>query len=113
VEGDFFTAIPHRGSLLLLKKVIHDWPDERAATILRNCRAALPAGERLLLMENVIPPGNEPSFGKWLDLLMLVYAGGRERTADEFRDLLATSGFEMKQVTPTEANVSVIEAVAS
>jgi len=64
-------------------------------------------------MENVIPLGNEPSFGKWLDLLMLVYAGGRERTADEFRDLLATAGFEMKQVVHTAANVSVIEAVAT
>jgi hypothetical protein len=64
-------------------------------------------------MENVIPAGNEPSFGKWLDLLMLVYAGGRERTVDEFRVLLATSGFEVKQVIPTAANVSVIEAVAT
>ena len=99
--------------LLLLKKVIHDWTDEPAGTILRNCRAALPAGGRLLLMENVIPAGNVPSFGKWLDLLMLVYAGGRERTVDEFRDLLATAGFEMKQVVPTVANVSVIAALAT
>jgi hypothetical protein len=112
VEGDFFTAIPGRSSLLLLKKVIHDWPDERAATILRNCRAALPAGGRLLLVENVIPPGNEPSFGKWLDLLMLVYAGGRERTADEYRDQLASAGVAVRRVVPTAANVSVIEAVA-
>ena len=102
-----------RSSLLLLKKVIHDWTDERAATILRNCRAALPAGGRLLVVENVIPAGNEPSFGKWLDLLMLVYVGGRERTAVEYRDLLATAGFEMKQVIPTAANVSVIEALAT
>ena len=113
IAGDFFTAIPGGSSLLLLKKVIHDWTDERAATILRNCRAALPAGGRLLVVENVIPAGNEPSFGKWLDLLMLVYVGGRERTAVEFRDLLATAGFEMKQVIPTAANVSVIEAVAA
>ena len=67
-------------------------PTSAPATILRNCRAALPAGGRLLLVENVVPAGNEPSFGKWLDLLMLVYAGGRERTADEYRDLLATVG---------------------
>jgi hypothetical protein len=67
----------------------------------------------LLLVENVVVPGNEPSFGKWLDLLMLVYAGGRERTAEEFRDLLATSGFHMERVIPTTANVSVIEALAA
>jgi hypothetical protein len=82
----------------------------------RNDPAKLPGRAprrgRLLLMENVIPPGNGPSFGKWLDLLMLVYVGGRERTADEFHDLLTTSGFAMKQVVPTTANVSVIEAVA-
>lgn len=112
MAGDFFTEIPRSKSLLLLKKVIHDWTDEPAMAILRNCRAALPAGGRLLLVENVVPPGNEPSFAKWLDLLMLVYVGGRERTADEFRELLATSGFEVKRVIPTAANVCVIEAVA-
>jgi hypothetical protein len=112
VAGDFFTEIPCGESLLLLKKVIHDWTDERAMAILRNCRAALPEGGRLLLVENVVPPGNEPSFAKWLDLLMLVYAGGRERTTDEFRDLLATSGFELKRVIPTAANICVMEAVA-
>ena len=80
---------------------------------MRNCRAALPAGGRLLLVENVVPAGNEPSFGKWLDVLMLVYTGGQERTAVEFRDLLATAGFEMTRVVPTAANVSVIEALAT
>ena len=112
VAGDFFTEIPRKASLLLLKKVVHDWTDERAVTILGNCRKALSNGGRLLLVENVIPARNEPSFGKWLDLLMLVYAGGRERTADEFRELLGTSGFEISQVIPTAASVCVIEAVA-
>ncbi len=85
---------------------------ERAVTILRNCRSALPDGGRLLLVENVVVPGNEPSFGKWLDLLMLVYAGGRERTAEEFGDLLTRSGFRMERVIPTTAGVCVIEALA-
>lgn len=113
VAGDFFAEAPPASPLLLLKKVIHDWPDERAVAILRNCRAALPDGGRLLLVENVIVPGNEPSFGKWLDLLMLVYAGGRERTVEEFRSLLTGSGFRMEQVIPTAANVCVIEAFAA
>ncbi len=112
VVGDFFTESPPTTPLVLLKKVIHDWPDERAATILRNCRAALSTGGRLLRVENVIPPGNEPSFAKWIDLLMLVYAGGRERTIDEFRTLLTDSQFEMRRTIPTAANVSVIEAFA-
>ncbi len=113
VAGDFFSEPPPAGPLLLLKKVIHDWPTDRAVTILRNCRAALPDGGRLLLVENVVAPGNEPSFGKWLDLLMLVYAGGRERTAEEFGDLLTRSGFRMERVIPTTANVCVMEAFAA
>ena len=101
VAGDFFTAIPGRSSLLLLKKVIHDWTDERAATILRNCRAALPAGGRLLLVENVIPAGNEPSFGKWLDLLMLVYPEGENGLRTSTATCSPPSGFAMTQVIPT------------
>jgi len=85
----------------------HSIEEERYVTVGRSVRG------RLLLVENVVVPGNEPSFGKWLDLLMLVYAGGRERTAEEFRDLLATSGFHMERVIPTTANVSVIEALAA
>jgi hypothetical protein len=73
----------------------------------------LPDGGRLLLVENVVVPGNEPSFGKWLDLLMLVYAGGRERTAEEFADLLTRSGFQMERVIPTTAGVCVVEALAA
>jgi hypothetical protein len=92
---------------------VHDWDDDRSVRILRNCRAALPDGGRLLLVENVLPPGNEPSFGKWLDLLMLVYAGGRERTVEQFETLLTASGFGMDAVLPTGTSVSVIEAVAA
>jgi SAM-dependent methyltransferase len=111
VAGDFFAEVPPGGDVYVLKKVLHDWPDEPAAVILRSVRDALAEGARVLLVEHVVPPGDQPSFAKLLDLLMLVYAGGRERTEDEFRRLLAAAGLVLSRVTPTAAAVSVLEAV--
>lgn len=110
--GDFFEAIPPGGDAYVLKKVIHDWDDERASTILRNCRRAMPANGRLCLVEAVVPAGNVPSFAKLLDLLMLVWTpGGKERTEEEHRALLAGAGFELKRTVPTASGVSVLEAM--
>ena len=111
VAGDFFAAVPAGGDVYLLKKVIHDWDDEEARSILSRCRAAIPDGGLLLLIELVIPLGNEPSFGKLLDLHMLVSPGGRERTQAEYRDLLASAGFALGRVIPTASPVSIVEAV--
>lgn len=112
VAGDFFAAVPAGGDCYLLKKVIHDWDDERAQCILTNCRTVIPDTGRLLLIEPLIPPGNETSFNKLLDLLMLVWnAGGRERTEREHQSLLASSGFHLSRVIPTRSGVSLIEAV--
>jgi len=112
VAGDFFTGVPTGGDLYLLKKVIHDWDDERAQRILTNCRTAMSGTGRLLLMEPLIPPGNEASFNKLLDLLMLVWnAGGRERTEREHQGLLASAGFHLSRVIPTRSGISIIEAV--
>ena len=109
--GDFFREVPARGDVYLLRKVIHDWDDERARRILGTCRSAMPDGSRLLLLEMVVPPGNTPAYAKLLDLLMLVYAGGRERTATEYRDLLTSAGFSMKRILPTGSALSIIEAM--
>lgn len=112
VAGDFFAAVPAGGDLYLLKKVIHDWGDERAQQILMNCHTAMSGTGRLLLIEPVIPPGNAPSFNKLLDLLMLVWnAGGRERTEREHQGLLASAGFRLSRVIPTRAGISILEAV--
>jgi hypothetical protein len=102
VEGSFFERVP-AGDAHVLSTIVHDWDDEPALRILRTVRAS--AGERLVLLENVIQPGNEPSGAKWLDLLMLVIAAGRERTEQEWRALLEASGWE-----PTRLESGVIEA---
>ncbi len=102
VEGSFFEQVPP-GDAHILSTIIHDWDDESAGRILRTVRAS--AGERLVLLDAVIEPGNDPLGAKWLDLLMLVIARGRERTETEWRELLAASGWE-----PTRFGKSVIEA---
>jgi hypothetical protein len=111
VAGDFFVSVPAGGDAYMLKRVIHDWDDERAGAILRNCHRAMPAHGRLLVIELVLPPGNAPSLGKLFDLLMLVDPGGRERTEADYRTLLAGAGFELTAVTSTPSLVSVVEGV--
>jgi hypothetical protein len=110
VGGDFFVGVPPGADVYLLKKVIHDWHDERARVVLANCRAAMPKHARLLMIDLVIPPGNGPSYAKLLDLLMLVYAGGRERTETEHRSLLASAGLSLERIVPTSSGISIIEA---
>jgi O-methyltransferase domain/Dimerisation domain len=93
VAGSFFERVPP-GDAYLLSGILHDWDDERAGAILSSIRAAAPPDARVLILESVIPPGNNPNGAKWLDLLMLVLAGGRERTHSQWRELLEQSGLE-------------------
>jgi hypothetical protein len=97
VEGDFFESVPD-GDVYVLSTILHDWDDERAAAILHTIRGAAPSGARLLLMESVIQPGNEPDGSKWLDLLMLALFGGRERNEAQWRELLEGAEFEVEDL---------------
>jgi hypothetical protein len=113
VAGDFFKAIPTGGDAYIMKHIIHDWDDDRASVILKNIRTAL-AGKpngKVILLEAVIQPGSAPDLMKLMDLEMLMMPGGRERTAEEFRALLAKSGFDMTRIVKTESLLNVIEAV--
>ncbi len=110
---DFFQTVPTGADAYLMKSIIHDWDDQRAGIILKNCREALSNVEqgRLILVEAIVPQGSEPHMSKLTDMQMLVLAGGRERTREEFQQLLAHSGFRMTIVVPTQSFVSVVEAV--
>lgn len=112
VGGDFFESVPASGDAYLLRHVIHDWEDREAIAILRNCRDAMRAEGRVLVVETVIPSGNEPCFGKWLDLMMLV-VGGRERTREQYGELFSAAGLRVVRVVPTAHEVSVIEGVCA
>jgi SAM-dependent methyltransferase len=93
VEGDFFDGVP-QGDVYVLATILHDWDDERATAILGTIRATARPGARLLVLETVVEPGNDPSGAKWLDLLMLALFHGRERDEEQWRNLLAAGGFE-------------------
>jgi O-methyltransferase/methyltransferase family protein len=112
VAGDFFKSVPQGGDLYLMKNIIHDWDEDRALTILGNCRAGLqgkPKG-KLALIEFVVPDGNVPHMSKIIDLEMLYFPGGRERTEQEYGELFAKAGFRLTRVVATKAPYSVIEA---
>jgi hypothetical protein len=112
VAGDFFRAVPSGGDAYILKHIIHDWYDDKATEILSNIRKVLPADGRVLLLESVIGPGSEAGMGKIMDLEMLVMAGGKERTEEEFRALFERSGLALARIVPTRSPLSVIEARA-
>jgi SAM-dependent methyltransferase len=112
VPGDFFVAVPEGGDLYLLKSVIHNWDDGRSVAILRNCRRAIATGGRLLVIERVVPSGNEPAEAKLFDINMLVVLGGQERTATEYAALFQAAGFALSQVIATQSPLSLLEGVA-
>lgn len=111
VGGDFFKTVPDGGDAYVLKFILHDWEDEQATAVLRNCRRAMTPNGRLLVIESEIGPPNEGATAKFLDLTMLVHTGGRERTRDEWMALFGAAGFRLEGATPTEAQVSIIEGV--
>ncbi len=108
--GDFFKEVPGGGDLYMMKSVLHDWDDESAAKILHNVHDAMEGHSRLLVIESVIERGNKPSFGKMTDILMMVSAGGKERTRAEFEALLQSAGFRIRKIYPTISPHSLIEA---
>lgn len=111
VGGDFFAKVPAGGDLYLLKWVLHDWGDEESIAILRNCRQAIAEDGRLLVVDTVIPPGDAPAPGKFIDLNMMVLGSGRERTEAEFTALFAAAGFRLNRVLPMRSPSSIVEAI--
>lgn len=109
VAGNFFETVPPGADAYLMRHIIHDWDDEKSLTILRHCRRALGQGGKLLVVEGVVPPGNEPSVSKFFDLAMLVLPGGMERTEEEYRQLFQAASFRMLRIVPTRTWVSIIE----
>ncbi len=109
-SGDFFKAIP-AGDAIIMKHIIHDWADAEARKILESCHRALPANGKVILLETVLQPGNGPDLGKWIDLEMLAFPGGRERTEGEFGALFASAGFKLTRVVPNQSPLATVEAV--
>src|SRR5262245_4414578 len=115
VGGDFFQQVSQGADAYILKHVIHDWNDERAVAILRNCHRAMSENGRLLIVEGVYPRRIDQSLASRgaaaNDVNMLVSTGGRQRSEAEFRSLYDAAGFRLTRIVPTPVPASVIEGV--
>jgi hypothetical protein len=112
IAGDAFTAVPADYETYLLSRVIHDWDDERAITLLTRCQQAMQPQGKVLLVERVILSGSTPQLLVLeSDVNMLVLPGGKERTDAEYRALLSAAGFELTRLIPVLPPFYVIEAV--
>jgi SAM-dependent methyltransferase len=109
--GDFFETVPAGADAYVLSHIVHDWNEDQCATILGQCRRVIKPGGRLLIVEMVLPAGDTPHLGKVMDMVMLVFPGGQERTEAEYASLLGKSGFRLNRVVPTASAVSVLEAI--
>lgn len=108
---DFFQSVPGGGDVYILKRILHDWGDERSVHILRTCREAMGDNARILVIDAVVPPGNDPHPSKIMDILMMVGFEGRERTAEEFRALYQQTGLKLTRVIATPSVLSIVEGV--
>jgi hypothetical protein len=109
-SGNFFEAVPKGGDAYIMKYILHDWNDDECVKILANCRAAMNEKGKVLVVDNVVSAGNDPSWGKLLDIQMLII-GGRERTKEEFAALFAAAGLKLVRIVPTKCPLSIVEGV--
>jgi O-methyltransferase domain len=110
-SGDMFASVPAGADAYIMKHIIHDWPDDRCLLLLKACRKGVNPGGKLLVVDDVIQPGNDFSPGKFLDLQMLIFPSGCERTEKQFRDLFAAANWRLTRIIPTASSVSIVEAV--
>jgi hypothetical protein len=117
LAGDMFDSIPPGGDAYLLSRVIHNWSDERAVAILRNCRRAMAPAAKVLLVERIIPSRIEDSAETRAlavsDLHMMIMSGGRERTEAQYRGLFAAADLDLTRVVPTGSGMNIIEGAPS
>ena len=111
IEGDMFESVPPGADAYIVKRIIHDWSDDQCKQILTNCRSGVRENGRLIVVDAVVPMDAQFSPAKIMDLAMMLFVGGKERTKDEFRALFEASGWKLSQVIPTASQLSVIEGV--
>lgn len=110
VECNFFEAVPSGGDCYVMKHIVHDWADGAALQLLRNIREAISPNGKLVLAEAVLDDSADPHLGKLLDIEMMAFVGGRERTRSEFQQLLHSAGFVLERIIPTGSPLCLLEA---
>ena len=111
--GDFFRDDLPSCDAYVLMEIIHDWGDEESVAILRAIRRAAPAHAKLLVIETIVPDEPGPDWSKMLDIVMLTLLGGRQRTQQEYTELLAQPGFVLQREIDTRAGIAILEAEAT
>ena len=115
VIGSFFESVPGGHDLYVLKNIVHDWNDEKALAILTKCREAMVLKARLLLVEHVMPAHPDDSADSRRifteDVQMLVMLAGKERTEQEYRELMGKAGIQLTRVIPTQSVYQLIEGI--
>jgi DNA-binding transcriptional ArsR family regulator len=111
VGGDFFDAFPAGGDVYVLKRVLHDWDDSTCVDLLTRCRKVMPSVGRLLVIDAVVPPGNDPHPAKIVDMVMMGILSGRERTEPELAELFTAAGFTLTRVIPTHSMLAIAEGI--
>lgn len=102
-SGSFFDFVPKDADAYLMKMVLHDWTDEQCIQILKNCQHAAKSDSKIIVIEAVIPEGNVPHPGKFMDINMMAMTGGKERTAKEFTSLFTQAGLKLSKIIPTHS----------
>lgn len=113
VEGNFFESVPSGGDVYMLKRILHDWSDADAIKILKAIRAAMSSDARVIVIDAVIQPGNDPDPNKYLDMGIMTLLEGRERTAADFETLFEAAGLKLRRIlsTPAPSTMSIVEGV--
>ncbi|MFJ9415907.1 methyltransferase [Streptomyces sp. NPDC101227] len=111
--GDFFASVPEGGDVYVVKHVLHDWDDDRAVRILESCRRAMAHDGKVLVVDSVPSPGNEPPLGKAVDVAMMTIVTGRERGPEDLDALFTRAGLRRTRILPTPTFASIVEAVAA
>ncbi len=111
IPGSFFNSVPEGGDVYILSRILHDWPDDKAAIVLANCRKAIKEEGTLLIRDNVLT--DRDVLGSQLDLTMMIMTGGQERTESEWKNLLHSAGFMLTKVYKREGHLDLIEAKPS
>ncbi len=107
--GDFFKSIPEGGDAYLMKSVLHDWNDEKAIHILKNCHQAMRSDSKLLIIDVVLQEKNKSIYANCMDVLMLTVTGGKERSIESFSEIFETTGFVIENIYPTTTEFSILE----
>jgi O-methyltransferase domain len=110
VECNFFEAVPAGGDCYVMKHIVHDWADGAALQLLRNIRSVISADGKLILAEAVLDDSSDPHPGKLLDIEMMAFVGGKERTRNEFERLLRDAGFALERIVATKSPLCLLEA---